>query len=72
MPPKNTDCAARISLAGLKVLEGVHLLEGWDEQSIELKGPNDGRYLVSVIKDSADRKEYFPNSILLRVVEQRD
>jgi hypothetical protein len=68
----NTDGAARISLAGLKVLEGVHSLEGWAEQSMKLKGPRDGRYLVSVIKDSADRKEYFPNSILLRVVEQRD
>lgn len=70
MPPMNTDGAAEISLADLKFLEGVHLLEGWAEQSMELKGPSERRYLISVIKDSADRKEYFPNSILLSFEEQ--
>jgi hypothetical protein len=68
----NTEGAAKISLADLKFLEGVHLLEGWAEQSMELKGRGDRTYLISVIEESAERKRYFTNSILLSVVEQRD
>jgi hypothetical protein len=72
MPPMNTNGAAEISLADLKFLEGVHFLEGWAEQSMEMKGPNDRAFLISVITESAERKRYFTNSILLSVVEQRN